>query len=259
MALITYSARADIPEELAEFVKEADGKFTVDVGPKAKINEFRDNNIALKQERDALKEKLTKYSSLGDDPTKLTDELRVLREVDQLVKDGKLKGTDAISAEVEKRLKEARDGYEAQIRDLTNKVGAADQKAAQADQRWRGSVLDQRITNAVLAEDSNVNPATLPDVLARARGLYTVTDDGKLVPKQGDTVVYGSDGEPMQPKEWLTKVLADAPYLGKASAGGGADGGAGGKELGGLSQEAFSKLSPEERITRFRAAQGGRR
>lgn len=258
MALITYSARADIPEDLAEFVKEVDGKFTVDVGPKAKIAEFRDNNIALKQERDALKSKLEVFSKLGDDPTKLVDELKTLREVDQLVKDGKLKGSDAITAEVDKRLKEARESYEAQIRDLTNKVGASEQKAAQADQKWRGSVLDQRITNAVLAEDSNVNPATLPDILARARNIYTVTDDGKLVPKQGDAVVYGADGDPMQPKEWLTKVLTEAPYLGKSSAGGGADGGTGGKEFGGLSQEAFSKLSPEERIMRFRAAQAGR-
>lgn len=258
MAVITYSARADIPEDLAEFVKEVDGKFTVDVGPKVKINEFRDNNIALKQERDALKSKLEVFSKLGDDPSKLMDELKTLREVDQLVKDGKLKGSDAITAEVEKRLKEARESYEAQIKDLTNKAGAAEQKAAQADQKWRGSVLDQRITNAVLADDSNVNPATLPDILARARNIYTVTDDGKLVPKQGDAVVYGADGDPMQPKEWLTKVLAEAPYLGKSSAGGGADGGTGGKELGGMSQEAFSKLSPEERITRFRAAQAGR-
>lgn len=258
MAVITYSARADIPEDLVEFVKEADGKFTVDVGPKVKINEFRDNNIALKQERDALKSKLESFGKLGDDPTKLVDELKALREVDQLVKDGKLKGSDAITAEVEKRLKEARDSYEAQIKDLTNKVGATEQKAAQADQKWRGSVLDQRITNAVLADDSNVNPATLPDILARARSIYTVTDDGKLVPKKGDAVVYGADGDPMQPKEWLTKVLTEAPYLGKSSAGGGADGGTGGKELGGMSQEAFGKLSPEERITRFRAAQGGR-
>lgn len=254
MALITYSARGDVPEDLADFVKEDNGKFVVDVGPKAKITEFRDNNIALKQERDALKAKLEVFGKLGDDPAKLQDELKALREVDQLVKDGKLKGNDAISAEVERRLKETRESHEAQIRDLTNKVGAAEQKAVQADQKWRVSVLDQRITNAVLADDSNVNPATLPDVLARARNIYTVTDDGKLVPKQGDAVVYGANGDPMQPKEWLTKVLAEAPYLGKTSAGGGADGGTGGKELGGMSQEAFNNLSPEERITRFRAA-----
>lgn len=257
MALITYSARADIPEDLAEFAKEADGKFTVDVGPKAKINEFRDNNIALKQERDGLKAKLEVFSGLGDDPSKVLDELKTLREVDQLVKDGKLKGSDAITAEVERRLKETREKHEAQIRDLTNKVGAAEQKATQADQKWRVSVLDQRITNAVLAEDSNVNPAALPDILSRARSLYSVSDDGKLVPKQGDTVVYGADGDPMQPKEWLTKVVQDAPYLGKSSAGGGADGGTG-KEFGGMSQEAWNKLSPEQRISLHRQAQAKR-
>jgi hypothetical protein len=63
----------------------------------------------------------------------------------------------------------------------------------------------------------------------------------------------------MSPHELLTKLVADAPYLGKSSAGGGANGGNANSVSGtfGMSAEEFQKLPPTERINLARKAQRG--
>lgn len=257
MALLSYAKKDEIPEDLAEFAKEQDGKWVVNVAPRAKLDDFREKNIEAFKERDRLRDQVELFASLGD-PAKVKDELKALREQDQLVKDGKLKTGDDIQKRIDDGVKAKENALRGEIEAANAKAEAAIRAAAEATGKYRDSILVQRITGAVLAEDSNVNPIALPDIISRARTIYSVTDDEKLVPKKGDSVVYGADGDPMQPKEWLTKVLAEAPYLGKASAGGGATG-AEDKAYGGMSKDAFNKLSPEERMTRARAAAAGKR
>lgn len=253
MATLTYASKNEVPSDLQEFAKEQDGKWIVDVAPRAKLTEFRDKNIEAFKERDALKDQIAAYAALGNDPTKVVEELKALREQDKLVKDGKLKTSDAVQRGIDDGVKAKESAWQAMIDAAEAKAAAAVQAATVATSKYRDGILVQRITNAVLADDSNVNPTALPDVLSRARSLFQVTDEEKLVAKRGDTVVYGADGDPMQPKEWLTKVLAEAPYLSKTASGGGAIGSEE-KVYGGMSKEAFNKLTPEERLTIARAA-----
>lgn len=258
MAILTYASKTEVPEDLAEYAKEQEGKWVVNVAPKAKLDDFRDKNIEAFKERDRYKEQIEAFAAIGNDPTKLKDELTKLREQDQLVKDGKLKTSDDIQKRIDDAVKAKETSWKQQIDDATAKAETATRAAIDATSKYRDGILVQRITNAVLAEDSNINPTALPDILARARSIYSVTDDEKLVAKKGDSVVYGADGDPMQPKEWLTKVLVEAPYLGKSSTGGGATGSED-RAFAGMSREAFGKLSPEERMTRHRAAAAGKR
>lgn len=253
MADWKFASKDEVPEDLRGDAKEVDGKWVVSVVSKAKLTEFRDNNINLAQERDRLKAANEIYVKLGDDPEKLAKELGELRDTAQLVKDGKLKGSDTVEAAVAERVKAAKEAFDAQRVELAAKLSASEARAKEIDGKFRRSVVDREITNAVLAEDSGINPAALPDVLARAYGTYQVTDDGKLVAKNGDTVIYGQDGvTPMKPKEWLGKVLENSPYLGKQSAGGGANGGDGKGAKHGMSDAEWDKLDPVERINRAR-------
>lgn len=253
MADLKFASKDEVPEDLRDYAKEDNGKWVVSVAPKAKLTEFRDNNISLAQERDRLKAANEVFAKLGDDPEKLAREMAELRETAQLVKDGKLKGSDAVEAAVAERVKAAKEAFDAQRVDLATKLSASEARAKEIDGKYRRSIVDREITNAVLAEDSGINPAALPDVLARAYSTYQVTDEGKLVAKNGDTVVYGQDGvTPMKPKEWLGKVLENSPYLGKQSAGGGANGGDGKGAKHGMSDAEFDKLSPVEKINRAR-------
>lgn len=254
---IKFKTRDEIPEGLKGTEKEADGGFVVKVVAQSKLDEFRDNNLAIARERDEYKNKVTAYAALGDDPAKLADELSALRTVDQSVKDGKLKGSDAIAAEVSARLKAQEDGYKTQIGNLTKERDAAAAARAESDAKFKRSIIDRAVTEAVLAKDSGLNPAALPDILTRAYGTYVVGDGDKLVAKNGDTIIYGADGvNPMQPNEWLKKLGESAPHFLKPSAGGGAAGSEGSGKFAGMSQEAFLKLSPSERITKYREAGG---
>jgi len=245
---VKFKTRDEIPEEFRSEAKEVDGSFVINLVPKARLDEFRDKNISVMQERDALKARIDTYVALaGDDPEKFKAEITALRAVDQQVKDGKLTSSKAIDEEVSRRMAEGKQGYETQIRTLATERDAAVQAKQSVDQRYRQSILDREVTNAVLAE-TGINPAALPDILTRARAVFQVTDADKIVAKTGDTIIYGSDGvNPMQPKEWLRKLVQDAPHFAKPSSGGGAGGGSK-AEFGGLSEAEFLKLSPTQRM-----------
>ena len=80
-----FKTREEIPAELQSLYVEREGAWTLDaegVVEKAKLDEFRQTNIALTKERDELKQRYE-----GIDPAevrKLADEKRKLEEAQQL-------------------------------------------------------------------------------------------------------------------------------------------------------------------------------
>lgn len=251
---ITFDALEKIPDGLREYAKQSDGKYVVSVAPNVKLQEFRDNNINLAKERDTYKGKWEAVSPIiGDDVDGFKTRYTEYDTMVQQVKDGKLKGSDAIQKEVDARVKAVSEGYTTQLKDLSTKLTNLSGDRDTWKSKFERSVLHREITNAVVAKDSPANPEALPDITARFERLFTVSPDGKLIPKRGDEVIYGADGaSPMSPKEWLTKEIMASPYLGKASTGGGAGGGRGSGDSFGMSQADFQKLSPQQRITMAR-------
>lgn len=249
MPKLTYDNKAAIPEGFEEFAKEEDGKFVIDVVPKGKLDSFRENNINLSKERDALTAQMEQVNKItGGDLQKLQGELDKLRAVDQQVKDGKLKGSDAVEAEVTKRVQASREEYERQVGEKAKELqeATAERDALRTD--LTKTRVDSAVTMAAMAADSVVNTAALPDVLTRAHKLFTYEGD-KLVAKKDGAVIYGQDGvTPLQPNEWLGKLVEEAPYLAKPSQGGGAAGGSNKNVPGGLSSDDFNKLPAQERI-----------
>lgn len=255
MADLKFKTKDEIPEDLRNEAKEVDGQFVVSVVSKAKVTEFRDNNIALKTELEQKNAKLAAYeSAVGPDPEKISGELTALREVDQRVKDGKLSTTDKIDSEVARRLTESKGQYEAQIKALSEKNAALERSNTETTSKYNRSVVERYVTDAALAKDSGVNPQALPHILAQANSVFHVTPEGKLIAKQNDVMIYGADGvSSITPKEWLGKVLQDAPFFKLDSTGGGATNGDKGG-LNGLSQDQLDKLSPTERMAAARKA-----
>lgn len=254
---ITFAALDQVPEGLKEHAKQVDGKFVVNVVPNAKLQEFRDNNIRLRNDYDAVNAKWSAVQPLvGDDIEKFKGTLSELQTTAQQVKDGKLKGSDAVTNEVNARLEAATESLRTQLKDLGTKLATAESTGATWKSKFERSVLHQEITGAVVAKDSPANPEALPDIKARFEQVFHVQPDGTLIPKKGDAVLYGADGaSPMTPTEWLTKLVEASPYLGKPSAGGGAGGSRDKDAKFGLSEAEFNKLTPQERINRARLAQ----
>jgi hypothetical protein len=251
---LTYAKREDIPADLADHVKEVEGKFVVSVVPKANITEFRDRNIAISKERDALKALVDSYTgAVGDDVEKIKNELAQLRQIDADVKAGNLKGDVAIRAEVDRRLKEVNERHSEALAKAAQERDAEKAARIAADQKLKRSIVDQAVTNAVLAKESGVNPTALPDILHRAHSIFSVAENDKLIAKDGDAIRYGNDGvTPLSPQEWLTRVLVEAPYLALQSNGGGA---ASGDKTGlkGVTSDELAQMSGSEMLRRARA------
>ena len=250
MPIITFDSKESIPEGLGEAAKQNGEKWEVNVVLKSKLDEFRENNIALSEERDNLKatnESLSKI--IGEDSEAFVNELTDLRKTAQQVADGKLKASNDIEAEVENRVKAMREGYESQIAELTTKNKAANEAVAEGQRKYNNTVVDRYITDAVLNPESGVNPAALPDILARARGIFKVAEEGKVVAMKSDNVVlYGADGAtPMTGEEWVAALKKDAPHFFKSNTGGGA-GGSDKKYPNGMSKEDFEKLPASQRL-----------
>lgn len=255
---IFFASKEEAPDGLREtLIDSGDGRFKINVVPNSKLVEFRDNNTNLLKERDTLKATVDKYAPvIGDDPEAFLTEVVGLRTTQQQVNDGKLKGTEDIQKTVDGRVSALEDGYKSQLSEAATKIQNLTEYGQSMTSKYQSSVRDREITNAVLAEDSGANPQALPDILQRAQALFHVEDDGSLTPKQGDTIIYGADASsPMTPNEWLGKLLETAPYLGKASAGGGAAGERGGEKFGGMSEKDFNAMTPQQRLARHRQGQ----
>lgn len=261
MPILEFDTAELIPEGLKDGAKKTElGKFTVNVVLETKLAEFRDNNVALSKERDGLKQVVDKITPLIGDGKKLEDfltEVNELKAMSQKVSDGKLKTTDEIEAEVTKRTAQMREGYDRQLADEAKKRATAEEKATISDRKFKQSLIDRCITDAVLNEKSGVEPHALPDILNRSYGVFHVEDSGNVVPRDGEAaVIYGADGAtPMTALEWLQTLKDRAPHFFKGSAGGGANGNKGKTDYAGMSREDFNKLPA---LTRLAMANEGK-
>lgn len=246
---IFYATLDAVPEGLREFAADADGKVKVSVVPKAKLDEFRENNVKLAQERDGLKAAVDKAKTLfGEDFEIASKELGDLRGVAQRVKDGELVENKGLDEALSERTKQMRESYEAQVAERAREANAWKDKASTLESKLKRTFIDRAITDVVLDSKSGIEPKAVPDILGRAYNTFQVSDDGKLTPKSGDAVLYGSDGaSPMTVNEWVASLKDTAPHYFKGSAGGGASGGDQ-KMPGGFTAAEVAKMSPMERL-----------
>lgn len=209
-----------VPVLLREFYTEQDGKFVLPVDglvPKAKLDEFRANNITLAQERDALRQQFD-----GIDPEKA----RVLLARVQAEQDKKLIDAGKVDELVAQRVETMR-------KDFETKLSSETSKSQKLQGQLEGLLIDGAIRD--VAVRVGVRPTAIEDVLLRGRSLFKLMD-GKAIPMQGDDVMYGKTGEAMSMEEWLGTLAASAPHLFEPNRGGGAAGGtsalmAGGKYI----------------------------
>lgn len=256
MHKLTFKSKDEAPEALRDFLAEnADKAFEVTLVPQKKLNEFRDNNIKVSKDKDALEATLKPFKALAlkEDGTEvpLEDLLKDIgewRKTAQLVQDGKLKGDDAISKEIDQRVSNMKTAHQEQLRSLeVARDGWKTKFETQVSQNNQMRI-DTAISQIAARADIGVNMEALPDILRRARDEFVI-EEGKLVVKKDGAVVRGEDGvSPLSPEEWVKSLRKSAGYYFKGSNGGGAGGGDGGTTEVGLSPEALAKMSPEARL-----------
>jgi hypothetical protein len=193
-----YAKKEEIPAEHAVFYVERDGAFYLDAegdGSKAKLEEFRANNITLTNQ-------LKRFEGIDPDAVrKLAAEKERLEE-EQRLKDGKF--DEVLTA----KLKTALGPVIAERDALHGRLSAIQ--------------IDQAVVNE--ATKRGLRPTAIPDITARARMTFKLVDG---VPQafDGDTTRAGKDGvSPMTLAEWVDGLVGGAPHLFEANAGGGAVG-----------------------------------
>lgn len=253
MPILKFKTKEEIPADFHDIVTEKDGGFEINVVSSAKLDTFRQNNIAVSQERDQLKQWKTERESIFGEATleDFNKELAELRGTAQQVKDGKLTAKTDIEAEVTKRTETMRGTLEAQIAAKAAEAKQWKEKADANETKLKMTIVDNAINSLAIDKKFGLNPKALPDVLSRARGVFEVQADGSLVAKRNGEILRGEDGtSPMTVSEWLVNLRKEAEYYFLGSNGGGATGdqGAGAAKFGGLTEQAFNALSPIERL-----------
>jgi len=216
-----YKAKEEVPAESQSLYVERDGGWVLDVDgavDKAKLEEFRTNNITLNNQ---LAEQKKRFEGIDpDDVRKLGDEKRKLEEAQQL------KGGE-IDKVVEGRLKTAKAEWDKQFNSITSERDVL-------NSRLTAIQIDQGVITT--ATKKGLRPTAIPDITARARVLFRLMDGApRAYEADGQTVRVGKDGiTPLTLDEWVDQQVADAPHLFESSAGGGAagngSGGAGGNK-----------------------------
>lgn len=224
------------------YSKHTDGNFYLDVDgavAKGKVDEFRDNNISLKQQ---LEEVNKKFESV--DLEKYNEMLNA-----EALDDGKKRVTlDKVDGIVEDRTKAMKGEYETQIGNLKTQIG-------NQGSQLNGLLIDGAVRDA--AVEARVRKGALEDVVLRAQTTFKVIE-GKAVAHDTDgKIVYGKNGtDPLTPSEWITGLKGTAEHLFEQSKGGGAGGGdnSGGGQQQLQQQVDQTTMSPLQKISQGMAA-----
>jgi len=200
-----------IPEALqTHYVDDNEGGFTLNVAnvaPKAKLDEFRENNRKLKAERDDL---ANKYSYVD------LDEYKSLKE--RAVED-RTKGNiheDELEKVLQARTSNMKEEYDSQLTDLM-------ERNTKAERHLASLLIDNEVSAG--ATKLNVRSTALEDVMLRAKQVFKV-EDGQVKAFDSDGAMLASksgDGS-MTINEWMKKLSKTAPHLFEDSVGSSAPG-----------------------------------
>lgn len=249
MPIMQFETKEAIPTDLHGDVTEtADGKFEVNLSLTSKVTEFRDNNLALSEERDTLKASNRTYEDIvGDDVTKFTDSLDKYKATQQAVDDGTLTENTDIEEAITTRVASMKTGYEDQLKDSASEVAQLKTTVGNLHTKINGNIIGTAVQRVVNKAESGIQVSAISDLTFRAMKRFAV-EDGKLIARQGDAIIYGTDGAtPQTPAEWIDTLKKSDPHLFITSNGGG--GGQGSAKLGGMNEEDYKKLSAREKLS----------
>jgi hypothetical protein len=202
-----YNNLKEIPAEDVRLYVERGSEWVLDAegdGSKAKLEEFRANNIALANQ-------LKRFEGIDPDAVRqLAEDKRKLEEAQQ-IKAGE------VDKVIEARLKAARAEWDKQ-----HGVVVAERDTL------TGRLTAIQIDQAVVTEATKrgLRPTAIPDITSRARTNFKLVNGvPQAFESDGQTARTGKDGvSPMTMAEWVDALVSDAPHLFEANAGSGAAG-----------------------------------
>ena len=209
-------------EEATEVKTYSEEEYT---GVKAKLDEFRANNVKLMKDMEAI---TTKFDGID------VDAYNEMKSKQEAMKQKKLIDAGKIDELLAEKTKQMREVHNSEL-EKTNKVNESLQ-----DQLAK-LVIDNAVRDS--AVKAGVVETGMDDILLRSKSVFSLKD-GKAVPTdaQGNTIFGHGTTEPMSVNEWVKSQMDIAPHLFKSSSGSGSQHGSR------ISANNSQKLTPMQKL-----------
>ncbi len=222
MPVIVYDTKDDVPSDVAEFAVEIKdgndkGKFSVNLVPRKKMEDFRDNNTDLANKFRDAEGIIGKFRELHGikpdadlDFDAITKAYGGLIEIEKGVKDGKIQKSEDIENELKKRTEQMREKYDKAAADKDVQIALMKRELDDARKDYDMTFVDRAVADAVLDAALGVHPTAVSDITRQARDVFTLEKDKSLMPKDGNDqpIRSAEDGiTPMSVKEWIDTVV----------------------------------------------------
>lgn len=222
MFKLVVKSADQIPEGFEDAYEERNGKYHLklsdEVVPKSQVTEFRDNNIQLMKDKDAIAAQLKQYDGVD------LSEYNAAMALKQQADDKKLLNEEGVEKLVEKRVERMRQDFEGQTKALQTKLGTLEEEKGSLTSQLSTVLIDSQIQQAV-NEVGKPRQGAMEDIMNRGRSLYKLKD-GEPVPIGTDgNPIFGKDGKgTMTFVEWAQGLQETAGYLFETAQGGGSKG-----------------------------------
>jgi len=201
--------------------KDAENKELTEM--RAKLGEFRDNNVALRKEVDDFKDKFGKVDL--EQYQKAVDFMGKIEKQQKDEEEAKLLKAGSIDEVVARRTETMKTDYQKQLDALTTARDGA---------ITEGAMLRTKLGELLIGRDAQVELSNLGvkvakgglrDLMSRAHSDWSVDAEGNMIAQRGGEKLFGKDGAPLKMKEWAEMIVDDAGHLFEGGKGGGAPGG----------------------------------
>lgn len=186
----------------------------------AELDRLRSHSKKLLDEKKTLKSALDKFGDV--DPEKFTTMLKQLESSEEarLLAEGKI--DDVVAKRSERKILD----IQSKLEELSNTNKRLDEEKATWQNKYNSAIVDRHLR--VAAEKAGVLPSAIDDVLARAKGVFSVTDNDTIEArdKNGNLLTVGSKA--LDANLFVESLKESAPHYWPVSRSGGAAGGAGG-------------------------------
>lgn len=199
-----------LPERLQEEYKQnSDGSYDLQLPsglvPKAKVDEFRKTNIAMKKKLDAFK---------GIDPEEAAEAIAKRDELDERIAEAEA-AAEGNSAEkirekaeelANKRIEKMKATHDAQISELKEDRDGLKHKL-------QTKTIGDALRKAGAA--AGVRPEAIDDLIARGSSTFKVDENGNLIAldSDGETPRLNDKGDAFGPSDFVGGLVKSAPHL----------------------------------------------
>lgn len=185
---------------------------------------LRTHSDKLLDEKKKLQAQYKSYEGLSElgDPEYIQNVLKQFQNDEDAKLFAEGKGPDVLKKHTERLTLD----FKSQIDDLNKSVESLTSEKTKYEKLYHESEAGHAISAAAIK--AGIRDTALDDALMRARGVFTVGDDGQLEARDADGNLITVNNKPLTPETFVLQLREKYPHYWPDSKSGGANGGAGG-------------------------------